>query len=115
MLLTDRKRRQREIASVVDYLPIWRFVRQRCFECGHTEDSLAPFDDPAFPRNANQCSGCNRMTARVVGVLPDLPAASMKEAQRLWVIWREDGWIPEYFPLVRDVTSGRGLKGVPKT
>jgi hypothetical protein len=114
VLLTDRKRRYREIESIVDYLPVWRFVRQRCFQCGHTEDHLAPLDLSEFLRDQCHCGGCGKHVSKVVGVIPDLPGASLREAQRLWSMWTTDGWEPEYFPLVREATSGRGLKGVPK-
>ena len=113
MLLTDRKRRLRAVKDICDYLAVWRFVREHCFECGWEGVALVPFDLDDFDRNGLECGACQLPVARVMGVVPDLPALPLTEARRRWAEQKADGWEPEFFPLIASVddhpTSQRGV------
>lgn len=103
MLLTERKRSRGVLAAVLDYLAVWRFVHERCFSCGWEGDGLVPFDLDDFPRNRVSCLKCDQHTARVVGIVTDLPALPLTEARRVWAEKHADGWEPEFLPLIAQV------------
>jgi hypothetical protein len=91
------------IEAVVDYLPVWRVCKLRCFECGWEGASIAPYDVDLFDPNTTECGACGGSQCRVVGVVPDLPAEPLHELRRSVAEMRADGWEPEFYPLLHAV------------
>ena len=84
MFITEKKARAKDLDYLADHLPVWRFVKERCFECNWEGVGLVPYDLESFRRNNCQCLNCKKMVAKVVGVLIDFPAHTVVEARRNW-------------------------------